>query len=293
MSVTADWRSGKTSRDENFPVASHLVAARHRPAILAFYRFARAADDAADHPTLPPQNKLDLLDELEATLFGQAQTPDAVPLRGVLAERGLSAQHPLDLLRAFRQDVEKRRYETWAELMDYCAVSAMPVGRFVLDVHGEAQTSWTASDALCAALQIINHLQDCGRDLRNLDRVYLPLDTLAEHGARVEDLSQGRASPELKAAIASLAERTGELLAVGSRLPGEVRDRRLSMEVAAIRRLAGMLVNRLRRFDPLSESVHLGKRAVLVATLGAVMDGAANLLAAPRAGRRGMAGARR
>ena len=92
----------------------------------------------------------------------------------VLLERGFSDQHALDLLEAFRRDVTKLRYRDWDDLMDYCRYSAMPVGRFVLDVHGESPDTWPANDALCAALQIINHLQDCAKDYRDLDRVYIP-----------------------------------------------------------------------------------------------------------------------
>ena len=101
-----------------------------------------------------------------------------VTLRAALAERNLSPQHAQDLLRAFRQDVTKLRYKDWDELIDYCRYSAMPVGRFVLDVHGESRATWPASDNVCAVLQIINHIQDCVKDHRNLDRVYIPLDAL-------------------------------------------------------------------------------------------------------------------
>jgi squalene synthase HpnC len=168
--------SGKGHRDENFPVASRLVAAKYRAPILAFYRFARVADDVADHPDLPPPQKLALLDSLEASLVGASRSePEGVALRGALAERKLTPRHALDLLKAFRLDVTKSRYETWDELIGYCRYSAMPVGRLVLDVHGESQATWRASDSICAALQINNHLQDCGKDYRDLDRVYLPL----------------------------------------------------------------------------------------------------------------------
>ncbi len=108
-------------------------------------------------------------------------------------------RHALDLLDAFRIDARKTRYADWSELMHYCSLSAMPVGRFVLDVHGESpQATWPTSDSICAALQVINHLQDCADDYRNLDRVYLPLDTLEQYGARVEDLGAAAASPALK-----------------------------------------------------------------------------------------------
>ena len=167
VSVTnaSELRSGKTHRDENFPVASLLVRAEHRRPILAFYEFARVADDVADHPSLTAAKKIELLDRMEADLLGE-ESPDANPqaaaLRRALAERGLSPRHAQDLLRAFRLDAAKRRYKDWADLMSYCALSAMPVGRFVLDVHGESRSTWPASDAICAALQINNHLQDCG-----------------------------------------------------------------------------------------------------------------------------------
>ncbi len=110
-------------------------------------------------------------------------------MRRSLAERGLPPRHALELLDAFRMDAHKTRYETWDELAHYCRYSAVPVGRFVLDVHGEDPgRTWPTSDAICTALQVINHLQDCGKDFRNVDRVYLPRETLEKHGARIEDL---------------------------------------------------------------------------------------------------------
>jgi squalene synthase HpnC len=264
-------RSGKSHRDENFPVASRLIQPSHRAPILAFYRFVRAADDIADHPTLPADEKLALLDHLEQALTGRDTTdPEAEPLRRCLAERNLPARHALDLLQAFRLDVRKTRYADWPDLMGYCALSAMPVGRFVLDVHGEAHCTWPASDALCAALQVINHLQDCGKDYRTLDRVYVPLDTLAAHGIDVEALGAAQASPALRACMADLADRTAQLLDESAPLPGLVANMRLGLEVATIRRLAAALLDRLRRRDPLSEPVHLGKAGfAIIAALGA------------------------
>jgi hydroxysqualene synthase len=189
MTLAADVRSGKDHRGENFPVASMLIQARHRKPIMAFYDFVRVADDVADHASLPPTEKLKLLDSLETTLLGRSDAePQGVALREQLAERGLSPQHAQDLLKAFRMDVTKLRYSDFDDLMNYCRYSAMPVGRFVLDVHGEDRSTWPANDALCAALQIINHAQDCATDYRNLDRVYLPLDLLAKHGTAVARL---------------------------------------------------------------------------------------------------------
>lgn len=267
--------SGKGHRDENFPVASFLLKAAHRPPILAFYRFARAADDVADHAEASAPEKLAALEAMRATLTGESDAdPPARALRATLAACGLTPRHPLDLLEAFRRDVTKTRYADWDDLLDYCRYSAMPVGRFVLDVHGEDRAVWPLSDALCAALQVVNHLQDCAKDYRALDRVYLPADLLAAAGARVEDLAAAHASPPLRAVIAALAERTEGLLAESAGFARAIRDRRLALEVAIIHRLAANLSARLRRRDPLAERVHHGKAEAaglaLLATLGRI-----------------------
>ncbi len=271
--------SGKGHGDENFPVASHLIAARHRPAILAFYDFVRAADDVADHPTLPAGEKLALLDRMEASLLGRADDePVARPLRRALAERRLSPRHAQDLLAAFRLDATKARTADWADLISYCSLSAMPVGRYVLDVHGESEATWPASDAVCAALQVINHLQDCGKDYRGLDRVYVPADALARAGLTAEALGAERASPALRACLRDLAERTDALLDEGAGLAPALRDLRLSFEIASIHALARRLVGLLRVRDPLSERVHLGKPAMLGVALGGCLRVAARRL---------------
>jgi hydroxysqualene synthase len=265
--------SGKTHKDENFPVASRLIAPQHRAAILAFYNFVRAADDIADHATLAPQQKLAGLDRLEAALLGQGpDEPVARELRETLQERRLGPQHARDLLTAFRRDVTQLRYGDWDELIDYCRCSAMPVGRFVLDVHGEDPgRTWAANDALCAALQINNHLQDCGKDYRDLDRVYLPLDVLAAQGAEAAMLGLPEAPAPLRAALAALARRNAELLATAQPFAGRIRDLRLAMEVGAIHRIAEHLAARLAVADPLSEKVHAGKaQFTALSALGAL-----------------------
>jgi hydroxysqualene synthase len=265
MTTGAEFKSGKGARDENFPVASLLIAARFRRPIHAFYRFARAADDAADHPTLSEGDKLALLDSLEQTLIGKSDAaPDALPLRRALAKTGLSPRHPLELLIAFRQDAAKRRYSNWDELMGYCRYSAMPVGRFVLDVHGESEDTWPPSDALCSALQVINHLQDCAKDYRALDRVYVPLDALATHGAGVEALAAPAASPQLRACLSSLVDQTALLMPEAAELPERVRSTRLALETAAIVRLANVLIGLLGTRDPLSERVHLSAASAAI-----------------------------
>ena len=270
----AQHRSGKGSGDENFPVASWLVAPRHRRPILAFYEFVRIADDIADHATLTEQDKLAHLDRLEASLLGRdTHNAAGVTLRAALAERGLPPQHAQDLLTAFRQDVTKHRYADWDELIGYCRYSAMPVGRFVLDVHGESRATWPASDHVCAALQIINHLQDCAKDYRALDRVYVPLDALAAAATGVEALDAPRATSQLLACLHGLADRTGAMLEQGSRLPAQIKDARLAAEISAIVTLARHFVQLLRTRDPLSENVRLGKLGVMAfGALGAAKE---------------------
>jgi len=271
MTSASELRSGKTHRDENFPVASWIIHPRHRALILAFYNFVRTADDIADHATLEASEKLRLLDLLEAELLGGGDTqPEAVNLRRALAERSMPPRHALDVLIAFRMDVTKLRYENWDEVIHYCRYSAMPVGRFMLDVHGESTSTWAASDALCAGLQINNHLQDCGKDFRDLNRVYLPRDALAAAGAAVEELGGTRASAPLLQCLHGLADRTEALLHESKSLSAEVRDVRLGCEISVIQTFADRIVQMLRVRDPLSERVHLNPLELLGLSLGGI-----------------------
>jgi squalene synthase HpnC len=271
MTTASELRSGKTHRDENFPVASWIIHPRHRALILAFYNFVRTADDIADHATLGERDKLAYLDLLEAELLGRGDSqPEAVNLRGALAQRAMPPRHALDVLIAFRMDVTKLRYENWDEVIHYCRYSAMPVGRFMLDVHGESPSTWAASDALCAGLQINNHLQDCGKDYRDLNRVYLPRDALAAAGASVEALGEGRASAPLLQCLHSLAARTEILLNESRSLGAEVKDFRLGLEIAVIQRFADRIVQLLKVRDPLSQTVHLGPTELFAHSIGGI-----------------------
>jgi squalene synthase HpnC len=272
MTTAGELRSGKGHRDENFPVASWLIDARHRGIILAFYEFVRVADDIADHATLKPEEKLAQLDRLEQNLLGQGDdNPEAVRLRNALAERSLAPRHAQDLLTAFRMDVTKLRYRDWDDLIHYCSYSAMPVGRFVLDVHGESRATWGANDALCAALQINNHLQDCGNDFRDLNRVYIPLDAFAAAGAAPEELGASHASPKLLRCIHDVAARNERLLAEGEPFSAQIENTRLAHEVAVIHCYARHIVTLLQARDPLSERVHLGRVQFALYGLSAVI----------------------
>lgn len=271
--TAGDLAGGKDHRGENFPVAA-LFGRAYRAPVMAYYRFARAADDVSDHVTAPPHEKLALLAAMRATLGGQSDAdPASLDLRRACAERGLDPGHGLDLLEAFRRDVTKLRYDSWEDLLDYCRWSAMPVGRFVLDVHGEDRAAtWPASDALCAALQVVNHLQDCGEDRRALDRIYLPADALAAEGVGVEALDAPAASPALRRVIDGLVARTERLLDASRPFASRVRDRRLAFDVAVIQRLAEGLCAKLRANDPLSGRVHHGRLEMVALAAWAGLD---------------------
>jgi len=264
MSSVAELQSGKGHNDENFPVASFLIAPRYRAPVMAFYKFVRAADDVSDSATAAPEEKLALLEQMRLSLVGESDAvPEGVALRTILAERRLSAVHALDLLEAFRRDCTKLRYRDWDDLIDYCRYSAMPVGRFVLDVHGEAQSLWPANDALCAALQVINHLQDCAKDYRELNRVYIPEPMLAAAGIGVEALAQDKANPALAGVISALARKNADLLDTSRPFARGIRDGRLALEVDLIQTIADDLTRLLMNRDPLSQTVHHSKVNVM------------------------------
>ena len=271
MSSVETW-SGKDRADENFPVGSVLVRPALRPHVHAFYGFARNADDIADSPVLEAQDKLWRLDRMEAVLLGQEEgaSPSAATLRASLAATGVSPRHAQDLLAAFRQDATKRRYASWAELHGYCRLSAMPVGRHVLDLHGEDPATHEPSDPLCAALQVLNHLQDCARDLAELDRCYLPEDMLEAEGVAVADVAAPREAPGLRRVFDRLLDEVDRMNQQAADLPRQTRDRRLRLEVAVILGLSRRLSRRLRRHDPLAARVKLQKLDVAGSVVSAL-----------------------
>lgn len=276
LSAGVETPSGKGAGDENFPVGSFLIVRRLRPHVAAYYAFARAIDDIADNPKLNPSEKLERLDAMDAALCGESRDPalaKAQRLRASLFETGVDFAHARDLVSAFRQDAVKGRYASWDELMDYCNRSASPVGRFLLELHGESRKGFASSDALCNALQVINHLQDCAQDYQNLDRVYLPGEWLAEAGETVEALSRNDASPGLRRVIDRCLDHTRTLLKDADRLPASLNSRRLAMESAVIVKIAWRLTDELSRRDPVAERVELTKPQFLWCGLRGAVNG--------------------
>jgi hydroxysqualene synthase len=268
--------SGKGRGGENFPVGSWLIRRDLRVHVHAFYRFARNADDIADNPRLTAAEKIRRLDRMAAALEGGAgdDAPAAAAMRQSLAATGTTAQHCHDLLRAFRLDAEKHRYRDWDDLMEYCRYSAAPVGRQLLDLHGESRTAWPASDALCAALQVLNHLQDCALDYARLDRVYLPQADFAAAGISVAALAAERTGPGLRRVLDRLLDRTAARVDVAHGLPSRVAAFGLRCECAVIVALAARLLRRLRHADPLAQRVELRKSDFLAAFVRGALRGA-------------------
>lgn len=271
--------SGKWVRDENFPVASFLLSGVYRPHIRAFYAFARTADDVADSSMLSLSEKLERLQALESTLLGknENQIPECgYLLRKSLRHCGVTERHALDLLSAFRQDVSKNRYRDWEDLLDYCGRSAAPVGRFLLDLHAEDQSLYALSDPLCMALQILNHIQDCGSDHRHLDRVYLPMGWFAKEGISLEALSQPTTSSGLRSVLRRALDGVEELLLQAQSLPLQLKDSRLALESGVVLATARRLSRCLAKQDPLLRHVRLSHAAFIwagLAGLGSVLRG--------------------
>lgn len=266
--------SGKRAAGENFPVGSILLPAALRPHVTAFYDFARAADDIADNPALEPADKIARLNQMAAAIEGNASAPaKARRMRESLSATGVQARHCRDLLDAFRQDAVKRRYADWDELVDYCMRSAAPVGRYLMDLHGEGQTLWPAADALCNALQVLNHLQDCGEDYREMDRVYIPVPWLEAEGLGVEALAETRAAPALRRVLDRMLDEVDGLLDVSMPLARHMQSRRLAMETAAIQAVAIRLAGKLRRRDPLAKRVKLGRWAYAACMIAGIWKG--------------------
>jgi len=270
--TTVETPSGKGAEDENFPVGSFLLPKALRPQVAIFYAYARAIDDIADNQVLSPEEKIDRLEGFDQALIGETDDPayaKAHRIRETMATTGHVIQHSRELIVAFKQDAVKSRYDSWDDLMNYCRHSAAPVGRFLIDLHGGPDSAWPASDALCHALQVINHLQDCADDLRTLDRVYLPGDWMAAEGVTVDALRGAAMPPGMIRVKDRCLDGVDRLLADARNLMPVLHSRRLALESAAIHALARKLSRRLRSGDPVATRIELSKpRAALTAAGG-------------------------
>lgn len=223
---------------ENFPVASILMPKRLRKPIAAIYHFARAADDIADEGEIPNEERLRLLEDFRTDLrriaFNETPlSPISVNLATQIAQHNLPMQPLYDLLDAFKQDVEKKRYEDFDDLLEYCQRSANPVGNLLLHLYGEATPVNIAySDAICTALQIINFWQDVAKDYA-IGRIYLPLDELASYGVTEEQIAQGISNDAWRNLMKFQVDRAREMMLSGKPL-GTILTGRIGLEMRMI-----------------------------------------------------------
>ncbi|WDI30904.1 squalene synthase HpnC [Hyphococcus flavus] len=259
----AETPSGKGAKDENFPVGSFLLPKHLRPHVAKYYAFARAIDDIADNGALSPEDKIKRLTSFDAALKGEpgygGEYQKAHDLRESMKETGVTTKHGSDLVAAFILDAEKSRYASWEELLGYCELSANPVGRYLLDLHGEDKSGYRYSDALCTVLQIVNHLQDCGDDRRELDRIYIIEDWLKEENEDITVVDRDAVSPGFRNVMDRMLDGCESLMSDARKLPSALNSKHLAMESAIIVRLAERLIQLLRKGDPLAKRVALNK----------------------------------
>lgn len=236
---------------ENFPVASFLLPARLREPVKAIYGFARSADDIADEGDQPDAARLAGLEryraELDAIEAGRpTDDPIFLRLRPAIAEFALPLQLFRDLLDAFAQDVVKKRYANFGELMDYCRRSADPIGRLLLQLYGIRDgESQSLSDGICSSLQLINHWQDIAIDWRK-GRVYLPQDELARFGIHESQIAAGRWDAAWAAMMDFQIDRARAMMAAGSPLV-RVLPGRIGLELRLIVASGFRMLDKLQR----------------------------------------------
>ena len=253
----------KTHKQENFPVGSWLLSQKIRFKILIFYKFARAADDIADSPNLSSNEKIKRLNlfkkAIKSNKNNKIKISKVEDLRKICIKNKIKINHALNLLKAFKQDAIKKRYKNWSELIRYCKYSAVPVGRFVIDLHKEKQKAYKYSDPLCIALQILNHLQDCKEDYENLDRVYLPMQFLKKYNVELSQLKKNVTEKNLRLVFNEILKNTEKLIIEAGKNKKNMKHKHLSLETSFILEIAKKLLQLLKNNDPLKKKVMLKK----------------------------------
>ena len=253
----------KTHKQENFPVGSWLLSQKIRFKILIFYKFARAADDIADSANLSSNEKIKRLNlfkkAIENNKNNKIKISKVEDLRKICIKNKIKINHALNLLKAFKQDAIKKRYKNWSELIRYCKYSAVPVGRFVIDLHKEKQKAYKYSDPLCIALQILNHLQDCKEDYENLNRIYLPMQFLKKYNVKLSQLKKNVTEKNLRLVFNEILKNTEKLIIEAGKNKKNMKHKHLSLETSFILEIAKKLLQLLKNNDPLKKKVMLKK----------------------------------
>lgn len=224
---------------ENFPVASWFLPKHLRQPISVIYAFARTADDIADEGDMNAEQRLAKLEHYEQQLANiqsgnSVEDPIFMALADVIKHYALPVHLFHDLLSAFKQDVTKKRYANFGEVMDYCKVSANPVGRLLLHLYGETDPKHLAmSDAICSALQLINFYQDLHQDIDENDRIYLPDDEMAQYHVTADHLRHQTNDANLQALMRVQLDRAMKLMKAGAPL-GNILKGRIGFELRMV-----------------------------------------------------------
>ena len=259
--------SGKTDKNENFPVSSFLIDKQFKRHIKNLYVFARTADDIADNTSLKPSKKKSLLFKFDEIIKLKKKTNYTFlnNLIDTLNETQISKQFPRKLLKAFLQDASKVRYKNWEQLIHYCDNSASPVGRFVVNLHKEHKNNspdlmkkiYKGCDALCNSLQILNHIQDCKEDFLNLDRVYIPENYFKKENLNISEMLESRNRKKILEIFFKCLFKVENLLDESKQNIKLIRDDGLRKETFVIFNIAKKLTGLLKKNDPIKKKVKL------------------------------------
>ena len=267
----------KTATEENFLILGRILDPTVREPILRCHRFMRASDNLIDSPDLSTAEKRALLAAWNAVLAG-SQTDEFDPTISLLREvkadflqRGLSLSHLTHTLQALEREVDGIRHESWSDLMLYCTYGAAPVGRFLLEIHGEPRALWKGVDALCGAHAVLDKVMDCREDYTTLDRVYLPLRWFREAGADIADLEAKRSTPALRTVFDRVIAEADVMLDGSATSIAAIGNRHLRRQAALTHSLGRSLSKTLKRRDPLRRKVKPGGIAKMRALAAALM----------------------
>ena len=256
--------SGKSYSDENFPVASFLMTKKIRKIVRIFYFFARMADDVADHQTLPKYKKIRILKSFDTAILKNKGIHNKILRDMVLQFKDLPTgkEYSRNLLKAFLMDASDKKYIEWSDLLYYCKYSANPVGRFVIDTVKETNNVdkiYEASDNLCTALQIINHLQDCKKDFEELNRVYIPESLFKKYSIDKSILKKNKSTGNFEKLKVEIIENILISLKMTKNGLSCIQSWRLRKETLIILNIAKRLCNLLKKKDPLREKIKLSR----------------------------------
>ena len=274
--------SGKTHTDENFPVSSFLVKKTVKKHVRNFYFYARTADDIADNKELDPKKKMEILSELDLIISKRKSSDVTITndLITSLNELKIDDKNPRNILKAFKLDTHKKRYKEWDDLINYCKYSANPVGRFVIDVNyfveNKTQSNinnvYRASDNLCTALQIINHLQDCKKDFLELDRIYIPQQMFKKFNLTEAEIRNEKSSHNFNLLKIEIINKIEHMLDKSKNSLRLIELKRLKKEIFIIFYIAKKLCYLLKKNDPLKKNVKLTRIDLIFCFLKGIID---------------------